>query len=452
MYIDFPILGLISTLIAALNAAMLFLYWRISPCFGGVRWWIAALGVYAVSFMLFSLRLHLKVAEVTILLPNALILTSQTMVLIGICRFRARPFPIKTVVAALTITALAFLPFLYLWPDFMARSMVMAAITSFMHLVIVYALLTPAPTGHELSHWAAAAIYGFLSGVDLIRLTRTISLPWLGETLSLDVVFVGTLIINSLLATPLSAFAFALLMGQRQVINSRQTERDLQQAKLKLAEQHAQRQQKTLLRDLHDGLSGSITAIGLNARYLTNRHGHSNSPDEEAQVLQSIRQLATLTNHEIRGLMNRIGNPAVTWEDLQKELHDFAQALLKPAAITLDWSSAPVPAELIHDMAAATCLTRLLKEALHNVARHSQATHASVHWQMSPHHLQVHIADNGIGITPGKSVGRGQQHMRSRAAELGGEIEWIQEDTSGLCLHLRLPLPLTLPHDSYSSD
>jgi signal transduction histidine kinase len=440
MGIDFKTIGIISTLIGVLHAGMLFLYRKMGPGFPGVSNWIAGLVLYAVAFLFFAMRETWPSVFGTVVLPNGLVLVSQCMLLFGVCRFQDRPYPILTVSFLLIAATGLFLPFVYLHPDITIRLMVMAAFTMTFHGLIAWALLSGDGLRRHFSHKIAGGIFVFLGINDLVRLVRAFFLPWSGASM-FDPVVMGTVLVTAILVTPLTTYAFALLIGKQHVINGRLLERELQEARVRSAEQEVLVQKQALLRDLHDGLSGSIAAIYLNSRFL-NGQTRGNVASEREDALVAIEQLAAMSSQEIRTIMHRMEHHSVTWAELEKEWRQFAFALLEPAGIEVVWNKGILPHEPVTDMAAAASLSRMLKEAIHNILRHSGAVKACIDFTFLAHQLKIEVVDFGCGLSSTTATGRGFQHLHSRATELGGSVDFTSN--SGLRVCFILPLPIHL--------
>ncbi len=72
-----------------------------------------------------------------------------------------------------------------------------------------------------------------------------------------------------------------------------------------------------------------------------------------------------------------------------------------------------------------------MQEGLSNVARHAQATRATVRIEQGDAELRVTVEDDGIGFEPGEQPGSlGMTGMRERAARLGGELS-VQSSIGG---------------------
>jgi hypothetical protein len=64
------------------------------------------------------------------------------------------------------------------------------------------------------------------------------------------------------------------------------------------------------------------------------------------------------------------------------------------------------------------------QEALHNVARHAQATRVDLHLQFLPGHVRLTLVDNGVGFDPHQPQrGLGLANMQERMLEAGGRLD-----------------------------
>jgi signal transduction histidine kinase len=85
-------------------------------------------------------------------------------------------------------------------------------------------------------------------------------------------------------------------------------------------------------------------------------------------------------------------------------------------------------------------------EALANVAKHAQATHAWVIAEQHDGHLDVEIGDDGIGgVDPGS--GSGLQGLQDRVAALDGALSVRSRAHDGTVVRARLPVHHQPPPD-----
>ena len=91
----------------------------------------------------------------------------------------------------------------------------------------------------------------------------------------------------------------------------------------------------------------------------------------------------------------------------------------------------------------ADSFQRAAGEALTNVARHAEATRASIVMEIQHGMLDVEVRDNGIGLADSerdKLDSFGLIGMQERAQYLGGWLSISSEPGAGTCLTLHIPL------------
>jgi signal transduction histidine kinase len=82
----------------------------------------------------------------------------------------------------------------------------------------------------------------------------------------------------------------------------------------------------------------------------------------------------------------------------------------------------------------------VVKEALHNIVKHAQATDAEIIITISDSILSITIRDNGIGMPDGElnRFGNGIIQMRDRLQSIGGEFSI--ESSQGTRIKLSVPV------------
>ena len=85
-------------------------------------------------------------------------------------------------------------------------------------------------------------------------------------------------------------------------------------------------------------------------------------------------------------------------------------------------------------------LTRIIQEALANVRRHANPWRVELRLWREGEHACVEVTDDGRGFDPDAPVaGVGQQSMRQRAVELGGELEVESSPEKGTRVRVKVP-------------
>jgi signal transduction histidine kinase len=89
-------------------------------------------------------------------------------------------------------------------------------------------------------------------------------------------------------------------------------------------------------------------------------------------------------------------------------------------------------------------LLRIAQEALINIARHAQATQATISLDVQENTLHLGIEDNGIGILSWQKVNQGGSHglriMRERAEAFGGTLKIHSTYKNGTRIEVEIPL------------
>jgi signal transduction histidine kinase len=131
---------------------------------------------------------------------------------------------------------------------------------------------------------------------------------------------------------------------------------------------------------------------------------------------------------------------------LAQRIRDFADDVFAAGDIQLQFR-AP---ERDHHLAIGSDTRRqvflILKECVHNIARHAKCTRVDIDIRVEGKRLVVEVHDGGVGFEPSAAVnGHGLASMRDRARRLGGKITFAARD-QGTAVTLDVPLATSV-HD-----
>jgi signal transduction histidine kinase len=241
-------------------------------------------------------------------------------------------------------------------------------------------------------------------------------------------------------------FGAMMLINQRQTFENEQLHAEklnavekLAAAETELMAMRTQQHRQQLANDLHDGIGGITTNLAM----LAFQGSIEEKPQLQKEIFQNIEFLATEWNRELRLWMNGLERGSLLWADALLESHTYAQRLTAAHGIELDWrQSGQLPATPDHRVQEIISLMRVLKEAINNLARHSDAHKASVHVTFGPQALRIVIQDDGCGIDPTnfRAGSRGLLNMQQRVVELGGRLKRGNRHGTTYCLKIPLPL------------
>lgn len=191
-------------------------------------------------------------------------------------------------------------------------------------------------------------------------------------------------------------------------------------------EQVTERERKRIAADLHDDLG---------AKLLTIVH-----TSESERISTLAREALEEMRLSVRGLT---GKP-VRLIDALGDWRAEVVSRLAQAGIEAEWSA---PAEELPQTLSARAYvqtTRILREAVSNIIKHSGASHCAVRSSITAGDFQLMIQDNGKGIPlelDGRlDRGHGMSSMKHRAKQLQGQC--LVESGPGYGTVIRLTLPL----------
>jgi signal transduction histidine kinase len=188
-------------------------------------------------------------------------------------------------------------------------------------------------------------------------------------------------------------------------------------------------ERRRLERDLHDGAQQRLVSMALNIRLA--RAKLNEDPLAAEQLLASAGSELDSALAELRELARGIHPAVLTDRGLATALETLA-------------NRAPVPVE-VGDLpdgrlpeAVELAAYFVVAEALTNVAKYSDASHATVQVERHNGRLVVEVADDGIGgADPGR--GTGLRGLADRLAVLEGRLEVESAHGQGTTITARIP-------------
>jgi signal transduction histidine kinase len=190
-------------------------------------------------------------------------------------------------------------------------------------------------------------------------------------------------------------------------------------------------ERRRLRRDLHDGLGPALAAIRLNlvarARALSDDRELSDAADAVSDAIREVRRI-------VDGLQ-----PSV--------LEDLGLVAALQMLVADSSASSGIDIELeasgnLEDLSptVATTAYRMTAEAVANVVRHSSASRCRVEAQLADGALALKVTDDGRGFDTDHSVGVGLGSIQTRASNAGGSARIDSQVGRGTIVTARLPL------------
>lgn len=194
----------------------------------------------------------------------------------------------------------------------------------------------------------------------------------------------------------------------------------------------AARERDRIKRDLHDGLTQRLYALGLQveqAELLAAEDG-SRAGGPLGQIRLAVRAALKDTRRYVHGLEG--GDVSVS---LGSALNRLAAEF--PRSVELD-----IVDDVKLSASAAADVLHVVREATANALRHTTSTRVVVRVVAKPSQSVVSVGDNGEGFdTTVPSLGLGIHNMRDRAQSLGGSVEVRSAPGRGTIVRLSVPRP-----------
>jgi signal transduction histidine kinase len=216
---------------------------------------------------------------------------------------------------------------------------------------------------------------------------------------------------NAQLTAELRATIDQLLASRRRLVEAQDAER------------------RRIERNLHDGAQQQLIALSIHLGLLA---GAADDPEFIRQAVPNLKALLSSALDDLRALARGIYPPLLAEQGLVMALR--AQAARSPVPVLLE---AGEIGRYPPDTESTVYFCAL--EALQNVAKHAQASRATVRLSGSDGTLEFSVSDDGAGFPAGTSPGSGLQGMSDRVAAHGGTLTVRSRPGQGTTIAGRLP-------------
>lgn len=212
--------------------------------------------------------------------------------------------------------------------------------------------------------------------------------------------------------------------------------REAEHGKEEEARRRAGEERLRIARELHDVLGHNISLINVQASAAL--HGLLKRPEDAETALRTIKETSKETLRELRatlGVLRQVDEDAPTAPaDSLSRVAALVAASGLDVRTELAGTLDEVPVEV--DRAA----TRIIREALTNVSRHSAARQARLSVSNTSGNLMIRVEDDGPGTAFTEGAGFGLLGMRERATALGGTLDAGPGPDGGFRVVAALPL------------
>ncbi|HEX8814062.1 MAG TPA: ATP-binding protein [Terriglobales bacterium] len=198
-------------------------------------------------------------------------------------------------------------------------------------------------------------------------------------------------------------------------------------------------ERRRIARELHDDISQSLALLVI--KLMRADQPVSGKPGKRhagvVELCAELREVAT----RVSRMSHALHSAKLEYLGLEFAVQSHCRQFSEQHRIVVMCECKDVPAKM--DSFLALSLLRIVQEALHNVAKHSQAKSAKVNLQASGSELALSIKDDGQGFDPQQaqlSEGLGLISMRERVHLAGGKFALSSVPGKGTSISVDVPL------------
>jgi PAS domain S-box-containing protein len=199
-------------------------------------------------------------------------------------------------------------------------------------------------------------------------------------------------------------------------------------------------ERRRISRELHDTIGQHVTGLILGLKSLE----RSELEEKSRETLTRLQELAVVLGKEVHEMALQLRPTALDDLGLKRAVENLVEQWSQLTGVHVDYHVVGLDENRVAGE-IETAVYRITQEALHNVRKHTAATHASVVLERKAQLLTVIIEDNGCGFDMDASVRPGRRPlgvvgMRERAALLNGELRIESAEGAGTTVFLSIPI------------
>lgn len=203
--------------------------------------------------------------------------------------------------------------------------------------------------------------------------------------------------------------------------NLKQTQKEQQENEVRLATLN---ERNRIARDIHDNVGHLLSSALLQAAAISS----TACDDQGKSGLSQLKETLNEALDRIRSSVHQLNDIPIDLEAEISRLIGSVPGLHCEQHVELNG---------IPDLTIRRCLLAIIREALNNVIRHSDATLFSLNLKEHPVFYQLTIRDNGRVESVENDEGMGLNSIRERVSQLGGQFHIDSGD--GFSLFVTLP-------------
>jgi signal transduction histidine kinase len=200
--------------------------------------------------------------------------------------------------------------------------------------------------------------------------------------------------------------------------------------------QEAEQLRNRIASDLHDEIGSTLSSI-LMISGMAKNQSSANDNDKSNKMFTKIYSDSQHVMESVDEIIWSVNPVHDSLQGILLRLREYALPLAESKNISLDFKVDKGIEHLSLPMEIRRNLYLIIKEAINNLVKYSEANRASVHFTQDKKDIEVTVKDNGKGFdTLLKTTRNGLKNMKLRASEIGAKIDIHSSPKTGSSVRL----------------
>lgn len=200
-----------------------------------------------------------------------------------------------------------------------------------------------------------------------------------------------------------------------------------------------EQERERIASDLHDDIGASLSSLQIYSTI-----AEQSVIEQPEKTVELLRKIAQQSNQLLENMgdivwsMNPVNEHSVT---LEAKIKNYGVELLNDRNIRFTYQINEGVETLLKGVAVRKNILLLIKEAMNNIAKYSNAANASLSMHSNQERLFLEIKDDGVGFDVSvQGAGNGLKNMFRRAVELKGNFNVAATVNGGTIITTVIPL------------
>jgi PAS domain S-box-containing protein len=193
-----------------------------------------------------------------------------------------------------------------------------------------------------------------------------------------------------------------------------------------------------IARELHDDINQRLALLMVEMEQL--KMDLARPPEEIATRMNRLAMRVSEISRDVQVISHELHSSKLEYLGVVPAMKAFCKDFAERQKLKIEFDADAVPPGIPREI--SLCLFRVLQEALHNAAKHSQTLYFKVQIRSSPGEITLLVSDSGVGFDPEGERGNrglGLVSMRERVRLVKGTIMIESKAMGGTSIQVRVP-------------